>query len=319
MRWVVYFIFFSFSVLQLNAGRKHDVKYIFEPKVDSLVLLCDSMLYGNTIGKIKANNNFKRILREVLNDSTSISYDFSKVKNLSVLNGPAGNFRIYTWTIKIGNNTYDYFGYTQFQRKKRKGLFQPPIIQNYVYALNNQSSSIGTDEFSKLDTNKWLGCVYYKLVAAPKKSDDIFLLIGWDGYGYRSTRKILETAKFNSKGEIKFGYKVIKYNEDSKNKQKFVSKARLIFEYKGSLAMTLNYNASLNLIVFDHLSPPNPALAKMRFTYAPDFTYDALKYHKKKWIHEQDIDVRNKEEVKPVRWKPKDAKERTADTMIPNR
>ena len=73
------------------------------------------------------------------------------------------------------------------------------------------------------------------------------------------------------------------------------------------------------MIVFDHLSPTNPALASLKFTYAPDFTYDALKYEKKKWIHRSDIDVRNREEVKAVKWKPKDIKGRTAETLIPER
>lgn len=319
MRRIFYLVCFVFSFTLLEAKQNDAIQYEFEHKVDSLVLLKDSMLNASTMGKVRANNDFKRILREILNDSLSIQYDFSALNNLSVLSSPKKDFRIYTWTLRIGNDTYDYFGFTQYQHKKRTGFFSQPIIKNYVYALNNQSSTIGFDETAKLDSNKWLGCIYYKLVPAPKRSDDVFILLGWDGYGYRSTRKIIETAKVNSKGEITFGQKVIKYNEGTQRRPKMVSKSRLIFEYKGSLSMTLNYNDNLDMIVFDHLSPPSPTLAQMKFAYAPDFTYDALKYNKKKWWHESDIDVRNREEVKPVRWKPKDTKERTADTMIPNR
>ena len=53
--------------------------------------------------------------------------------------------------------------------------------------------------------------------------------------------------------------------------------------------------------------------------YAPDFTYDGLVYEKKTWTYKKDIDVRNRTEVKAIKWKPKDAENRKLETIIPMR
>lgn len=215
--------------------------------------------------------------------------------------------------MKLGNDDYNYFGFTQYQRNKKNKL------KNFVYKLNNKSKEIGKDELSKLDSNNWIGCVYYQIIAPEKRKDQTHVLIGWDGNNWRSTKKIIETFSFNNKGEISFGEKVIRYNLGTDKRPKVVSKARLIFEYNGEVSMTVSYNSNLKKIIFDHLMPSDPKLADLYFTYAPDFTYDALKYEKRKWIHSSDVDVRNQEAVDPVRWKPKDIKERTKDTLIPQR
>tara|TARA_B110000459_G_C16545818_1_gene464271 strand:- start:48 stop:1004 length:957 start_codon:yes stop_codon:yes gene_type:complete len=312
-------ILLLFSI-QFSFAKKKNIVFEFEPQIEQLISLSDSLFYANTImGKINANNEFKQVLRSILKDSTSIQYDFSRVKCLSVLNDPRGKFRLYTWTLKTDNADYDYFGFTQYQRKRKKSILGAVKIENFVFELTNKSNEIGDNEYVKLDSSNWYGCVYYNIVPAPKSRDHTYILIGWDGFGYRSTKKIIETFKFNSKGQISFGYKIIRYNEGRVGKVKVVSKARLIFEYNGQVSVTVNFNNNLEMIVFDHLSPANPALASLKFTYAPDFTYDALKYEKKKWIHRSDIDVRNREEVKAVKWKPKDIKGRTAETLIPER
>lgn len=308
--------------LSAFARKKQNIVFAFENKVDSLVMYADSLLSSETsMGKMEANNNYKRILKEVLNDSTSIFYDFSRVENLAVVTESNNTFRIYSWTLRLGNDDYDYFGFTQYQRKRQKGFLSKTKIENYVYELNNSKSTIGDDYQAKLDTNNWWGCVYYNIVPSPKKKDKTFILLGWDGNSYRSTKKIIETVKFNNKGVPTFGHKVLRYdmNHGTKKTPKFETRARIIFEYSGKVSMSLNYNNYLQMIVFDHLSPSNPALAALLFTYAPDFTYDALVYEKRKWIYTRDIDVRNREDVKAEKWDPKNLKGRTIDTIIPVR
>lgn len=305
----------SFVLLTLiSFGKKDPIKFAFEHKVDTLISLSDSIQQGKDLARILANQKFDRILREVLNDESSIHYDFSKVKCLSALGDrKSKKFKIYTWVLKLGNDTYDYFGYTQYQRKKGNSTL------NYVYQLTNQSAQIGKNETDKLDSAHWIGCVYYELVRPKKRKDKTYLLIGWDGNNWRSTKKIIETFSFNNKGEITFGKPVIKYNIGTIKKPKLVTKSRLIFEYNGQVSVTISYNSNLKKVVFDHLAPPNPRMASMPWTHAPDFTYDALTYSKKKWIHSSDVDVRNQEETEAVKWKPADIKDRTAETLIPQR
>lgn len=296
--------------------------FAFEHKIDSLMSLSDTIIYSNSaFSKINANNTYKKILRNVLNDSLSIFYDFTRLQNLSVVTGPNNQFRIYTWTMILGNSEYDYFGFTQYQRKRKKGFLGNTKIENFVYELTNSSSTIGDDELVKLDSANWWGCVYYNITPSPKKKDKTFILMGWDGFSYASTKKVIETVKFSNKGIPTFGHKVIRFDltHGTKSSPKYQSKARIIFEYSGNVSMTCNYNSNLDMIIFDHLAPSNPALASVKRVYAPDFTYDGLVYEKKKWIYKKDIDVRNREEIKATKWKPKDAKRRTINTMIPIR
>ena len=298
-----------------SSAKKEQMDFSFKNEIDSLIRFSNAIQSGNDLSRLIANEKFDKFLRKVLKDPTSINYDFSKIKCLSIIESPKKKekFRIYTWVMKLGNDDYNYFGFTQYQRNKKNKL------KNFVYKLNNKSKEIGKDELSKLDSNNWIGCVYYQIIAPEKRKDQTHVLIGWDGNNWRSTKKIIETFSFNNKGEISFGEKVIRYNLGTDKRPKVVSKARLIFEYNGEVSMTVSYNSNLKKIIFDHLMPSDPKLADLYFTYAPDFTYDALKYEKRKWIHSSDVDVRNQEAVDPVRWKPKDIKERTKDTLIPQR
>ena len=307
---------------QFTQAKEKDFLFSFELKVDTLEMLSDSLVYVPTdLRKINANNNYRRIMKEILSDSLSMIYDFSRIKNLSVVTAPNKQFRIYTWTLLLGKDEYDYYGFTQYQQKVKKGLFSSAKIENHVFELNNNSSSIGNDEISRLSNDNWMGCIYYNIVPAPKKNDKTFLLLGWDGYSYSSTKKIIETLKFSKKGEPSFGHKIIRYDitHGTKSKPKFQNKSRIIFEYNGNVTMHCNYNMNLNMIVFDHLAPSNPSLASIKRVYAPDFTYDGLLYEKKAWTYKKDVDVRNKTDVKAVRWKPKDTENRKLETIIPMR
>lgn len=303
-------------------AKENDFQFSFEAKIDTLEMLSDSLIYApNDFRKIHANKKYKRILKEVLSDSMSFIYNFSKVKNLSVVKASNNLFRIYTWTLLLGKDEYDYNGFTQYQRKVKRGWFGSIKIENVVFELNNKSSTIGNDELINLGKDNWFGCIYYNVVPSPKKKDKTFLLLGWDGYSYSSTKKIIETVKFNNKGEPSFGYKIIRYDitHGTKAEPKFQNKSRIIFEYNGNVTMHCNYNPNLNMIVFDHLAPSSPALANVKRVYAPDFTYDALLYEKKSWTYQKDIDVRNKTDVKAIKWKPKDILNRKLETIIPMR
>jgi hypothetical protein len=287
-----------------------------------MIILADSILNTpSTIGKLEANKKYKQLLKSVLNDSMSIFYDFHKVPNLSVVSSPKKHFRIYTWTVRVGNSEFNYFGFTQYQRKRKKSIFSAFEIENFVFELKNNSSDIGDNELIALNASNWWGCVYYEIIPAPKKKDKCFLLIGWDGFGYRSTKKIIETVKFSNNGVASFGQKILRFdtNHGTKSPINYVTKSRLIFEFSGKVTMSCSYNNHLNMVVFDHLAPSNPSLSSLKFTYAPDFTYDGLEYSKQKWLYNRDLDVRNQEDVKANKWKPKDAKDRTIDTLIPMR
>jgi hypothetical protein len=54
--------------------------------------------------------------------------------------------------------------------------------------------------------------------------------------------------------------------------------------------MILRYNAKQDMIILDHLAPPEPRFTNMFHYYGPDFSYDAFIFRGGKWILQSDID-----------------------------
>jgi hypothetical protein len=68
---------------------------------------------------------------------------------------------------------------------------------------------------------------------------------------------------------------------------------RVVFEYTRQASMLLRYVPDQNLIVFDHLSPPDPKLKNQRDTYGPDLSYDGYQLKNGRWVYVDNLDMRN--------------------------
>jgi hypothetical protein len=68
---------------------------------------------------------------------------------------------------------------------------------------------------------------------------------------------------------------------------------RVVFEYTRQVSMLLRYVPDQDLIVFDHLAPPDPKLKDQRDTYGPDLTYDGYKLRNGRWVYVENLDMRN--------------------------
>jgi hypothetical protein len=56
------------------------------------------------------------------------------------------------------------------------------------------------------------------------------------------------------------------------------------------------------LIVFDHLSPPDPKLKGQRDLYGPDLSYDGYKLKNGKWVYVENLDMRNVPSTRDVEY-----------------
>ena len=70
---------------------------------------------------------------------------------------------------------------------------------------------------------------------------------------------------------------------------------RIIFEYARQVSMGLNYDPKLNMIVFDHLAPPDIKLKGNFEFYGPDMSYDGYKLTNGRWKLVEDIEMKNPE------------------------
>jgi hypothetical protein len=153
-----------------------------------------------------------------------------------------------------------------------------------MYPLEDYSPLLKNPEDSVTDNRKWYGAQYYKIirVAATKP---YYVLLGWKGNTIKSTKKVIEVLSFDKDDKPNLGMPV--FNGNSKNRN------RVIFEYTRQASMLLRYVPDQNLIVFDHLAPPDQKLKDRPDTFGPDLTYDGYKLKNGKWEYVDNLDMRN--------------------------
>ncbi|MEA3451958.1 MAG: hypothetical protein U9Q83_08675, partial [Bacteroidota bacterium] len=225
------------------------------------------------------SSSLDSLLISIFSDESSYNYDFSDLKkHCSILKSDDGLMQIISWNIYISTGEYFYFGYIQYKPNKSDEF--------YFYELKDVSASIENPKFSNLNTNKWYGCIYYDIIEQKEKKKTIYTLLAWDGNNRLTNKKIVEVISFRN-NKPNFGY-----NFDINGKKH----KRLIFEYNKRVSMTLRWDEKMKVIVWDHLAPKELRYREMYQFYGPDFTYDALKFEKRKWVFIDNIVVTNLKE-----------------------
>jgi hypothetical protein len=191
-----------------------------------------------------------------------------------------GRVKLFTWFAKYDENNYRYHGVLSYRiNEKSKDPDNFKAVE-----LNDNSADIKNPETRTLGPESWYGAVYYRLKAFTHRRDTWYALIGFDFNDPFSNKKIIEILSIDRKGEIKFGGEVMT-EEGEKN--------RMIFEYSSEVAMAVNYDEKLDMFVYDHLRPYQPIFEGNYRFYAPDGSYDGLRFEKGVFIKEEDIDARN--------------------------
>ncbi len=267
-RTVLLLLSFSLSPSFVEAGT-----------IDSLQTLIGLIQRGeNDSIRIAANKIFKTQLREIIEQDNSFELD--SVKNISVLTPADKSFRIFTWTLPSYEGSYSYFGFIQTFNKKTH--------ESKVVDLVDSTFQIEKPEAAKLNAGKWFGAVYYKMIPCKKDDKTYYTLLGWKGKNSISTQKVVDVLYFSG-DKAQFGFPLFKTEN--------VYKSRLVFEYASQAVMSLRYEESKKMIVFDHLSSSKKSEI-VNPTAGPDGSYDALKFSGGKWTLLKDIDIR-------TNWKPK--------------
>ena len=64
---------------------------------------------------------------------------------------------------------------------------------------------------------------------------------------------------------------------------------RLVFEYNKRATMMIQYDEALDLVVLDHLAVLGTQDTSNPMFYAPDMSYDALKFEDGMWFYQSNI------------------------------
>jgi len=238
----------------------------------------DSILKGsNDSVRIYSSVVFKEKFREILKSEKSFIYSFDSLKNVSTLNSSDGIVRVYTWIVPLfSNGKISYSGFIQAKDKKSGKI--------HLLELNEGEFNRQHAEKKSYDYKNWIGALYYKLITSKSKGEVIYTLLGWRGNDNNSNYKIIDVLKIKN-GKAMFGSPVFQTDKGMRH--------RIIFEYNRDAVMTLNYDDKKKMIVFDHLSPPDTAMAGNFSSYGPDFTYDGFRFSKGKWKLLKNIEPRN--------------------------
>jgi hypothetical protein len=132
----------------------------------------------------------------------------------------------------------------------------------------------------------WPGALYYDIRREKQGKNITYALMGYNFRDRWSDMKIIEALYFDRDKNPIFGKPVFNTPEGIQH--------RVIFEYSGEVAMNLRYNPDMKMIVYDHLAPIEPELSAHPRFYAPDFSYDGYRFKRGMWMHQENIDVRNR-------------------------
>jgi len=219
-----------------------------------------------------ANRDFVTTLVSALKVPGSFHYPFDSVKSVAIVKSPDNKFRIITWAMVYYDGSYSFYGAIQMNTSSLE-MFP---LYDYSFAMKNAEDTV-------TDNHKWYGAEYYKIVPV-SAAKPYYVLLGWKGNNIKTTKKVIEVLTFQD-GKPVFGHPVFDHYGKTKK--------RIIFEYTRQASMLLRFEANDNLIVFDHLSPPDQKLKNMMDSYGPDLTYDGFRLKNGRWFYVENLDMRN--------------------------
>ena len=265
-------LFVLLSALSIVGQAKKPVHF---PEVDSInQMLCSILQTKSDINKNKLNAYLVGYFQEFLETEESWSAEYDSVKYLGVLKSDDGKLRVFTWNLNYKDGSFKYFGFLQYKDKDKDN--------SYVFFLDDKKQT--DNELKRLyqTYSEWYGALYYEIITTKWNSRTFYTLIGWDGADFLINRKVVEVLTFDRRGMPEFGNKSFKL-------EKTIT-GRLIFEYADRATMLLRYNEQQNMIVLDHLSPPEAKYKGLYQYYGPDFSYDAFSFRAGRWHLISDVD-----------------------------
>jgi hypothetical protein len=250
---------------------------------DSLIILGKQFVNNpDEMERKAANYKFIRTLVGALKVPHSFNYPFDSLKSISILNAPDNRFRVLTWHVMNQDGSYRFYGTVQMNTGNNLLMYP---LEDYSPMLKNPQDSV-------TDNRKWYGAQYYKIMRVAAERP-YYILLGWKGNNVRSTRKVIEVLSFDRNDKPSLGMPVF----DKSNNRK-----RIVFEYTRQASMLLRYVPEQNLIVFDHLAPPDDKMKDRPETFGPDLSYDGYRLKNGRWEFVENLDMRNIPESKDVEY-----------------
>jgi hypothetical protein len=233
----------------------------------------DMILQSLAPQRFEALTKFTPILVRALKTPYSFQYPFDSLQTVSIIYAPDSSFRIFTWELEKDESYYREYGAIQMNTKDGSlKLF--PLIDESDFTPNP------TD--SVRNNLTWIGAIYYNIVMKSFKNKKYYTLLGYDDNDFQTTRKWIEVLTFANDGKPQFGGQYFSYTEDSIKPPQ--PAYRFCLEYKKDAKARMDYDADMDMIVFEHLISESNNLAE-KFTLIPDGDYEGFKWQDGKWVY----------------------------------
>jgi len=250
-----------------------EVSPVLQEKEQELDSLLDVLRSAETNAeKSTVNAEFKDLMNQALNEPGALSYDFTLLETVGVIDSPDEQVRIVNWNVEQEDFSHTYHCFVVYNDKKKDEV--------RVTELMDMSFGMPSQPTEVIDNENWYGALYYKIIPVKRGSRTIYTLLGWDYNSSLSQIKLIDAMYFTSSA-VKFGSPIFKMGKETKK--------RVFFEHSKKTSMFLNYEPHRERIMMDHLSPESPALKNFRSYYVPDMSYDAFEYEGKKWVLKEDV------------------------------
>lgn len=197
-------------------------------------------------------------LVKALQVRNSFEYPFEQLKAISIQYPRDSSFRVFSWQLYVKEDEYRYYGAIQLNQPELK-----------LFPLVDRSFEVQRPEQRVLSAEQWYGAVYYNIIQAEDKQGKYYLLFGFDGNELFRKRKLIDVLRFEESGEPKFGAPVFVHGQNK-------VKHRVVREYSAEVSTRLNYDESLEMIVFDHLIPRKGPYGE-GVNFYPDGSYEGYR------------------------------------------
>ncbi len=233
-----------------------------------------------------ANRHFTELLKNYVATEAGYQDPMKPVTNMLRLNEEKGNFNIYTW--QMPDSTFTYRQYGLVAAPNGRGEIE-------VTDLVDAKASLEEPEFRTLKAQDWYGAIYYDMVPVKKNGKKIYTLLGFIP-GKEMNRKVVDVISVDRRGRPKFGAKVF-YIENFMDQTYRKAPMRLILSYSGDYSASVRWNKEKEMIIMDHLVPPDPKMKGVYQLYGPDMSYDGLEWEDDWWHLRSEVKFNSGQDV----------------------
>jgi hypothetical protein len=218
-----------------------------------------------------ADSIFTRSFVKTLNTPYAFNFTFDSLKTVSQIISPDKKFKIFSWQLKLNDDTYLQRAALQMNTPDGKLKLLPFFDKSEIF---------DAPEIEICNRKKWMGAIYYDIVLTEYNNSKFYTLLGFDDFNNFTSRKIIEVIRFENDEPI-FGGNYFVYPKDETYPDAPIE--RFVYNYKKGSNAYIKYNSESKQIILSELSSTNNDL-KMKSTLVPTGNEVFFVWKNGKWV-----------------------------------